>query len=178
MAMYENIGDKIKGVAVITAILGIIASIIYGGSIIAATNRYGSGVGLGWMIIIIGSLLSWVSSFVLYGFGELIECSNRSNEQNELILESLNKLNQVSQNTHNEKEQGNSKRRERKSEREKIDINSSEVMKSDTKEKIYPLEKAHKIPYDSNRFKCSACGAIQLFSRTTCFKCERKFIED
>ena len=77
--MFDNIGKKIKTLAATIALVGIIVSIITGVIIlgIGADMGFGVGgeglVGLGIMIIIIGSLISWVSSFVLYGFGELIE---------------------------------------------------------------------------------------------------------
>jgi len=75
--MWDNIGGKIKGFAKFIAWLGIIASII-GGIVlfvIGGNMRYGSGayVGLGFLVIIGGSLISWISSWFWYGFGELIE---------------------------------------------------------------------------------------------------------
>lgn len=66
--MFDNIGGKIKALAEVVCILGIILSII-GGFIIIAEN---SGL-LGFMFMVIGSLGSWVSSFTLFGFGQLIE---------------------------------------------------------------------------------------------------------
>lgn len=69
--MFSNIGGKIKTWAVVLSILGIAASVIYGG-IVAAKNAL-DGV----LIIIFGSLGSWVSSFVLYGFGQLVENSDK-----------------------------------------------------------------------------------------------------
>ncbi len=79
--MFDNIGGKIKGLATFFCVSGIIASIIGGISIIALdqeTSRYSSGpsggaITIGVMIIIFGSLISWISSFVLYGFGEIID---------------------------------------------------------------------------------------------------------
>ena len=79
--MYTNIGEKIKKVAVVVAIIGIICSIITG--IVMINNAlvkdyYGDievkGVllFLGIATIILGSLASWISSFFAYGFGELI----------------------------------------------------------------------------------------------------------
>ena len=80
--MFDNIGSKIKTLAVIIAWVGIIGSIIAGIILISIgismnnSSWSGSpGAGLIWsgiVCIIWGSLLSWISSFVLYGFGELI----------------------------------------------------------------------------------------------------------
>lgn len=75
--MFDNIGGKIKSAATALAILGIIGSIIVGSIIIAEANDsyYPSATETlsGWLVIIVGSLSSWVSSFTLYGFGQLIE---------------------------------------------------------------------------------------------------------
>ena len=69
-SLYTNIGGKIKTLAQIVCCLGIIGSVVYG---IYFYNAYYSVRGVGLVIIFGGSLLSWVSSFFAYGFGELIE---------------------------------------------------------------------------------------------------------
>ena len=75
--MFDNIGSKIKTVAATIAWLGIIGSIIIGSVMIKEANDsyYPSVMGAwgGWLVMIVGSLSSWVSSFTLYGFGQLIE---------------------------------------------------------------------------------------------------------
>ena len=68
--MYTSIGGKIKTLAQIVCLLGIIVSVIYG---ICFYNTYYWVRSMGIVIIFGGSLLSWVSSFFTYGFGELIE---------------------------------------------------------------------------------------------------------
>ena len=83
--MWDNIGEKIKILAKIIAWVGIIASIIGGlilivqGVKINQNSWNGSGGGLlilgGLGTIIGGSILSWISSFSMYGFGELIDNS-------------------------------------------------------------------------------------------------------
>ncbi|MBR4120296.1 MAG: hypothetical protein IKT95_00910 [Spirochaetales bacterium] len=69
--MFENIGGKIKGLAKVICWIGIICCVIIG--IIAISEDDGLA---GVIIIVAGSLLSWVGSFVLYGFGELVENSS------------------------------------------------------------------------------------------------------
>jgi membrane-bound ClpP family serine protease len=75
--MWDNIGGKIKILAKVIACVGIIASII-GGIVLISTGtdmRRGGelyvGLGLGSMFI--GTLISWISAWFMYGFGELIE---------------------------------------------------------------------------------------------------------
>ena len=64
--MFDNIGGKIKILAQIITWLETIAFVIFG--IIVTTE---SAIGV--VILIGGPIFSWVSSMILYGFGELIE---------------------------------------------------------------------------------------------------------
>lgn len=72
--MFENIGGKIKGLAKVTCWIGIVASVILGIILIAADEDL---VLTGIITAAIGAVASWVSSFVLYGFGQLVENSDR-----------------------------------------------------------------------------------------------------
>lgn len=85
--MFNNIGRKIMGLAKLFCWLGIIASIIGGILIIAtgllsANSYYTSKYSIytilcGLAVIIFGSLLAWISSFLLYGFGQLVDNSDK-----------------------------------------------------------------------------------------------------
>ena len=66
--MFDNIATKLKVCAVIFTILGVISSIIYG-IILLSEDLIGAGV----LVIVFGSLSSWVGSFMMYGLGEAIE---------------------------------------------------------------------------------------------------------
>ena len=65
--MFDDIGGKIKTVAKVVCWVGIIMSVITGIVLISTANTVGI------LTIIVGSLGSWIGSFTLYGFGELIE---------------------------------------------------------------------------------------------------------
>lgn len=78
--MYSNIGRKIKGVAVAGCILGIIASLIIGFLLISNSSNSNPTATMGWVILIVGSVSSWLGSFCLYGFGELIEKTSANND--------------------------------------------------------------------------------------------------
>ncbi len=74
--MYANVGGKIKGLAKVMAWVGIIASIILGIStmVMAGQSYYAMpGILSGLVIMVLGSLGAWISSWVLYGFGEVVE---------------------------------------------------------------------------------------------------------
>ena len=77
--MFDNIGEKIKTLAKVLCWVGIGLSVIIG--INAMDYSASSGV----LIIFIGSLISWVSSFFSYGFGELIERTAENAENTKLI---------------------------------------------------------------------------------------------
>ena len=72
--MFDNIGSKIKTLAKVVCWIGIIGSVIAGIAMIATMGSVGVLSGL--LTIVLGALLSWVGSFVLYGFGEMVENSD------------------------------------------------------------------------------------------------------
>lgn len=78
--MFSNIGRKIKVTAKVLCWIGIICSVLAGVGMVAGgmagmwNLRYSvvtvlCGVGTA----LLGSLLSWVGSFLMIGFGELVE---------------------------------------------------------------------------------------------------------
>ena len=69
--MFENIGGKIKVLAVVVCIIGIILSVFYALNLWA--SGYNNSFWLGLVALVGGSVLSWIGSFFAYGFGELIE---------------------------------------------------------------------------------------------------------
>jgi hypothetical protein len=83
--MFDNIGSKIKGLAKVITWLGIILSVIAGiVQISGGSSYYGNSnpfVISGILTIVLGSLAAWISSFLLYGFGELVENSSRIADQ-------------------------------------------------------------------------------------------------
>ena len=68
--MFDNIGGKIKTLAQVVCWIGIITSIIYGIVLMGTDDDL---IFLGFIVMVVGALLSWVSSFTLFGFGEIIE---------------------------------------------------------------------------------------------------------
>lgn len=68
--MFENIGKKMKNLAMVITWIGIICSILVG--IVLVVINEGTMI-LGVLVAILGSFMSWLSSFILYGFGELVD---------------------------------------------------------------------------------------------------------
>ena len=90
--MFQNIGKKIKTVAIVIMIVGIVLSVL--GGLFAFWGGY-----LGFdfitalvsfiMIVSLGILGSWLSVFILYGFGELVDQSMVMTQRQEEILRLL-----------------------------------------------------------------------------------------
>ena len=74
--MYSNIGNKIKILAVVMCILGMIGSFIMSIQFFRFAEYEGTYALAGILVIVIGCLLSWASSFLLYGIGQLIQNSD------------------------------------------------------------------------------------------------------
>ena len=74
--MFNNIGRKIKTFAKVMCWIGIISSVLAGLVMIAASfsgRAATAGILMGIAVALVGSLISWVGSFMLVGFGELVE---------------------------------------------------------------------------------------------------------
>lgn len=76
--MYENIGGKIKKLSKAIAVIGIIIAVIAGFWYIADYDEILQGI----FIIVLGGLAAWISSLLIYGFGELIEKVSLIEENN------------------------------------------------------------------------------------------------
>ena len=70
--MYDNIGGKIKGLAKAFFVVESIAAII-GGMVVIVGGNGGLAVFVGILTVFFGPIVAWVSSWVIYGFGELID---------------------------------------------------------------------------------------------------------
>lgn len=96
--MYDNIGGKIKGLAKASFIVVAIAAVITGIVLMVADEDL---ILYGLLVLIVGPIIAWVSSWLLYGFGQLIENSdiiaeeyNRKNEKHEKVVEKNNERKQ------------------------------------------------------------------------------------
>ncbi len=71
--MFDDIGRKIKALASVLCWVGIIVSVIYGIVLMIQGKLF---VATGITVLLLGSLFSWIGSFTLYGFGEMVENSD------------------------------------------------------------------------------------------------------
>ncbi len=98
MFNYENIGNKIKGLAQMVFVVEAIAAVITGIALMATDEDL---ILYGLLVLIVGPIIAWVSSWLLYGFGQLVENSdiiaaeyNRKNEKHEKVIAKNNERKQ------------------------------------------------------------------------------------
>ena len=89
--MFDDIGKKIKTLAAVTCGLGITASIISAIALWIQDSSYNPTAFTGVLVLVLGSLSSWIGSFFTYGFGQLIENTNTIHSDNLKIQELLKK---------------------------------------------------------------------------------------
>ena len=78
--MFKNIGKKIKTLALVICWVQIAVNVIGGIAAMVAIGRVvnpAAGFFLGLLIIALGVLIAWIGSFLLYGFGQLVDNSDR-----------------------------------------------------------------------------------------------------
>jgi DNA-directed RNA polymerase subunit M/transcription elongation factor TFIIS len=87
MFSFDNIGGKIKGWAKRIFAIEAIAAVISGIVIMAQDEDM---ILIGLLVVVFGPIVAWVSTWILYGYGQLIENSdiiaaeyNRKNEKHE-----------------------------------------------------------------------------------------------
>lgn len=174
IGVFNNIGKKIKKLAEIFAIIGIILSIFLGindianyvelGSSAQSQNKYILFAGIFWLII--GPIVSWIASFCLYGFGELVDkiCDIQTVVCNGNIFVADSPKNQKCEEDEKSLRQGLIIQAECDGIKEQQDY----VIKSDVTPIFVPDDK----------MKCPICGFIQPKGRTVCWQCGAKFKDE
>lgn len=121
--MFEDVGAKIKGAAIAMFVIEVIAAIVCG--CIFINEPYG------WIILILGPVIAWMFSIVVYGFGQLVENSD---------LLALDKRNDAS------------------SEKEVIDAEKKEVVVQSVSQQQFSCYSCGN-PVNFGDSKCTQCGA-------------------
>ena len=172
--MFDNIGGKLKGLAKIITVLGIIISVIYGISLIVTgiSQRAFLVVLLGVLLMIGGSIISWALSLGLYAFGELVENSKviadwtRSNK--------VNDFNSNTQSIQESAEKGNT------AHQFKCKICGARITSHPCPNCGYTGtpdsddnsgKSVTPIYLENKKIKCPKCGQTQLNNRTYCYNC-------
>ncbi len=172
--MFDNIGRKIMPLAQVVCWIGIVGCVITGTVLLFIDEDL---VLTGILLAVFGSLLSWIGSFFLYGFGQLIDNTDTIVGQNRLLIKN-----------------GSQKEQPAQSDR----MNAAEYSAAPTPgpqsnaafdsaaPTLGPQAKAAdesasgdavEVEVVDNLIICPACGFRQLPSRTRCWKCGMKFIK-
>lgn len=146
--VYENIGGKIKTLAKAIFFVEALASIIAGIVVIVETEE-----AWGLLIILGGCIIGWVSSWIVYGFGEIID-----------------KLTEIAYNTSNGKKKNNKVKPKKEDdlfgEEEKANSeNNEEEEESDDDEVLSIPQRV-----------CPRCGDKHDFDYPQCPKCNLKYL--
>ena len=97
--MYSNIGGKIKDLAVFVFCLGAVITVLVGCFWMFKLKQL---IGLVW--ILGGPFFSWLGSFTLYGFGQLVENSDTMVRMSKELLDNGNNKLNSSETLHRRKE--------------------------------------------------------------------------
>lgn len=94
--MFDNIGGKIKSLATIICVVGMVASLIAAIGLWeqhdqynSLTRTYSNTIWDGICVLLGGCIGSWTGCFCLYGFGELIDETTLTRQINQQILQRL-----------------------------------------------------------------------------------------
>lgn len=76
--MFNNVGNKIKGIAETFCWIGIVGSLITGACLVGQgieSYSYEYMITMGIVVMVAGSLVSWIGSLITYGIGEMVQNS-------------------------------------------------------------------------------------------------------
>ena len=176
--MFENIGGKIKDLAVLVCWIGIIASII------AAVVLCSAGsIGFGLAVLIAGGLSSWIGSFAAYALGEITENSEKQTAMIKQLCDEQKTMNDNFLKFCQTKTADVVVGEQAKSSKHEI---MQKVVKSDEREKEKSVAKANsgseeKVAYVNRSVRdtvCPFCNTVQRSDRYLCFKCGAAFVDE
>lgn len=101
--MYNNIGGKIKGLSIAFAVIGIIVAVLFGLIRLFNMDDFEDFI-KSIVMTLVGCVASWISSWLFYGLGELIEDTHSiavSNLNIRKIMEDMKRSSQENGNNNN-----------------------------------------------------------------------------
>ena len=161
--MFNNISSKLKVWAIITTIIGNISAIISGISLISQGEGFET---IGIVIMFAGILSSWLTAWVLFGLGDLLDTTDAiysEVKENSYCIEHIS--NNISILLDRTKETD-------------FDIpkETKEVLPNDTSKIDNNSKSAQAIANESDTMiTCSLCDFKQPANRKVCWQCGAKF---
>lgn len=180
--MYNNIGNKVKGLAIFVFVIGAIGSLV-SAIVMWATDNVTAGFG----VLIGGCLSAWIGSWVIYCIGDT---NVKTTELTEQIMDLQNDVDRLKtkDNPAPIGETGQKRMpddRKQSGERQPASTEDSVTWMFDDRESkttspASDTEKtqAYALPARNDREKCSKCGTIQKAGRSVCWNCGARFIRN
>jgi len=175
--MQENTGKKIQNLATVILLIGIFLSIIVGVVVLSMDSlMIDSGIKTlyGLLIIIAGSVLSWINYLLLYAFGEITENTTALRQRVDVLaataLEQRKELTSIRECI-------------RTPEHEETNPPPAESDQKHTeREKTAPAEPpvtVHEVVVKRTEplIVCPNCGTRQASNRSVCFRCGLRFTD-
>lgn len=162
--MFSDIGRKIKTVSQTFCCLGIALSVLLGLILFAVKM-----VLPGFLVALLGSILSWLSSLISYGFGQLIENSDAQRKMLEKQADLLSSMQHTS--SARSSKQENSLNLQKLPAKATVHTEFEIIPPSNTHPKeavIFP----HRI---DGFIACPRCGERQRGNRNLCQSCKTPF---
>lgn len=160
--MFDNIGNKIKTLASVICWIFIILFGL-GGVILAFTlDKF-----LFLILAAVGCLLAWVGSFILYGFGQLIEDTSS-------IRSYLHSASRTPQRGYYPQPGATGSAAQ-----VQAASRAAAPTQNNPQQSVQPSEvlKVRPVSAGENLIKCTECGSVQKIDRKTCYRCGAVFIE-
>ena len=159
--MFEDIGKKIKGLALTVFWIETIGAFVTG-MVLMLTSEYLILSGL--FVMFLGPLCAWLSTLVLYAFGELVDKTSQNEENSRRILAILK--NQKNSNPQPVTTTGS---------RPQIKPASNPVESFLAKPDKFSEEEPVEAAILDDQKICPVCGMVQKADRSVCWKCGQKF---
>ena len=178
--MFDNIGGKIKGLAVITTIIGMVCSIIYG-FVLMCTSSELALVGL--LVAGLGCLFSWISSFSMYALGELVSNSEIMVSNTYRMVEWQKEMTNQTNNTVTKKitstVHGGASHHTWICGKcgQEIDQKPCKYCGNGSEYTVHPFP-IKVLRVDDNSIQCPVCKTVQSINNLHCCKCSQKFEND
>ena len=162
--MFNNIGSKVKGLAVFFCVFGMIGSLA--GAIVLWTNDL---IAAGFGTLIGGCLFAWVGSWVSYCVGDTnVKVTGMQEELAKLRIQPVRE------------EQKRPAPQRQDADRRAADAPEAKPEQpSDGQTEASPEKRiVCAIPAGEGKVECPVCGSVQNAGRSVCWDCGAKFRDD
>ena len=161
--MYDNIGSKLKTLAVVMGIIQAVGLFVVGVVILA------DGGGVGVLVILLGPLVAWMTTWALYALGQIADDVRAVKNQNAAIIKNYKDTQIVAQ-----EKIGEALVRLMKETRKEVEAEHQVEVKAKNSEESW-TDTASFTVGENETVVCSQCNCRQPSKRKVCWNCGAKF---